>query len=38
MVFEEHELKGVFIINPEIFYDDRGYFFESFKDDILKKN
>ena len=35
MVFQEHSLKGVFIINPDVFCDDRGYFFESFKDDIF---
>ena len=37
MVIEKHEFKGVFIINPKIFRDDRGYFFESFRDDILNK-
>ena len=37
MVFKEQTLKGVFIINPDIFVDDRGYFFESFKEDIFKE-
>tara|TARA_Y100000022_G_scaffold196449_1_gene203461 strand:- start:535 stop:1077 length:543 start_codon:yes stop_codon:yes gene_type:complete len=37
MVFQEHSLRGVFIINPDIFCDDRGYFFESFKDDIFNE-
>ena len=37
MVFQEHSLGGVFIINPDIFCDDRGYFFESFKDDIFNE-
>jgi len=37
MVFQEHSLRGVFIIKPDIFCDDRGYFFESFKDDIFKE-
>ena len=37
MVFEEHELEGVFTISPDIFFDDRGYFFESFKEDVFKE-
>ena len=37
MVFQEQTLKGVFIINPDIFFDDRGYFFESFKENIFKE-
>ena len=32
MVFEEQAFKGVYIVNPIIFYDERGSFFESFKD------
>lgn len=32
MVFEEQVFKGVYIVNPIIFYDERGSFFESFKD------
>ena len=32
MVFEEQTLEGVYIVNPIIFYDERGSFFESFKD------
>ncbi len=31
MVFEEQELKGIYIISPDVYYDDRGYFFESFR-------
>ena len=38
MVFKKHALKGVFIIKPKILYDDRGYFFESFKEDVFKEN
>ena len=30
MIFKESKLKGLFIIEPTIFKDDRGYFFESF--------
>tara|TARA_B100000941_G_C28283932_1_gene438006 strand:+ start:105 stop:647 length:543 start_codon:yes stop_codon:yes gene_type:complete len=37
MVFQEQTLKGVFIISPEIFFDERGYFFESFKENTFKK-
>ena len=35
MVFQEQALKGVFIISPGIFCDDRGYFFESFREDVF---
>jgi len=31
LLFEKQELEGVYIIRPEIFQDDRGYFFESFR-------
>ena len=37
MVFEEQKLKGVFLISPDIFIDNRGYFFESFKEQDFKK-
>jgi len=37
MVFKEHSLKGVFIISPDIFHDERGYFLESFKEDVFKE-
>lgn len=37
MVLKEHLLKGVFTISPDIFHDDRGYFFESFKEDFFKE-
>ncbi len=30
MKIEETKLKGCFLINPKVFEDDRGYFFESF--------
>tara|TARA_X000001036_G_scaffold237735_1_gene221780 strand:- start:1641 stop:2186 length:546 start_codon:yes stop_codon:yes gene_type:complete len=31
LIFEKQELEGLFIIKPEIFEDDRGYFFESYR-------
>jgi dTDP-4-dehydrorhamnose 3,5-epimerase len=30
MLFKETEISGVFIIEPQLFKDNRGYFFESF--------
>lgn len=38
MVFKEQSLKGVFVIKPKIFHDDRGYFYESHKEDVFKQN
>lgn len=29
--FEKTSLEGVLLIKPQVFYDDRGYFFESYK-------
>lgn len=37
MKFEETELKGLLKIQPDVFEDERGYFFESFNQDIYKK-
>lgn len=34
----ETGIKDLFVIEPKVFDDKRGYFFESFKVDILKKN
>ena len=31
MIFEKQDLDGVYLITPEIFEDERGYFFESFR-------
>lgn len=31
MIFERQKLEGVFIVTPKVFRDDRGYFFESFR-------
>lgn len=37
MRFTETELKGVFVIEPKVFGDNRGYFFESFRADLFRK-
>ena len=37
MVFEEQALKGVYIVNPVVFYDERGSLFESFKKNEFEK-
>lgn len=31
MEYKKTEIEGVFIIEPKVFYDDRGYFFEAWK-------
>jgi len=36
MLFEETKLKGCFIIEPKVFGDERGYFFESYKQDAFE--
>ncbi|GAB4380034.1 MAG: dTDP-4-dehydrorhamnose 3,5-epimerase [Salibacteraceae bacterium] len=36
MKVTELELSGVFLIEPRIFHDDRGYFFESLRMDVLR--
>ncbi len=38
MQFVKHEIEGVFEIFPRVFDDKRGYFFESFRDDLFKQN
>lgn len=35
MDFFQTDLRGCFIIQPKIFEDNRGYFFESFKENLL---
>ena len=30
MIFSETKLKGCFVLEPNVFNDNRGYFFESF--------
>lgn len=37
MIFTETKLKGCFVIDPKIYKDDRGVFFESFKKNELEK-
>ena len=38
MEFIKTEIDGVWIIEPKVFNDDRGYFFESFKQAEFDKN
>lgn len=38
MNFIETEIKGVFIIEPRVFEDPRGYFFESYRQDEFESN
>lgn len=38
MLFERNEFEGLCIINPTIFKDDRGYFYETHNKDIFQKN
>lgn len=38
MNFIKTELNGVYIIEPKLFGDNRGYFFESFRQDEFDKN
>ncbi|MBN9542960.1 MAG: dTDP-4-dehydrorhamnose 3,5-epimerase [Alphaproteobacteria bacterium] len=38
MIFKETDLQGVFIIEPKVFLDDRGYFFESFRQNLSSEN
>ncbi len=37
MNFTETDLKGCFIIQPKVFEDNRGYFFESYKEQIVSE-
>lgn len=37
MIVKETKLKGCFILEPKIFKDERGYFFESFNADVFEK-
>jgi dTDP-4-dehydrorhamnose 3,5-epimerase len=37
MKVEETKLEGCFIISPTIFYDARGYFFESFNKEVFNR-
>lgn len=37
MIFTETNLSGCFVIEPKVFHDDRGYFMESFNQNIFEK-
>ena len=37
MIIEETYLKGCFVIKPKVFEDERGYFFESFNQNVFEK-
>ena len=37
MKFIKTELTGVFIIEPKVFFDDRGYFFESYNEKVFNE-
>lgn len=38
MTFKETEIKGVWVIEPKVFGDARGYFFEAFKQDAFNRH
>lgn len=38
MKFTEQEIKGVWIIEPKVFLDERGYFMESFKKELFEQH
>ena len=38
MTFENLDIDGLFLIKPDINEDDRGYFFESFRQDLLNQH
>lgn len=38
MIFTPTSFEGLIIIQPAVFGDNRGYFFESFNDELFKKN
>lgn len=35
MIFEKTSLEGVWLIKPRVYEDSRGYFFESFRNDVF---
>ena len=37
MIFKKGEIEGLWTIEPTLFGDERGYFFESFREDKFKK-
>lgn len=38
MNFIQQKLKDTWVIEPKVFYDDRGYFMESFRYDLIEKH
>lgn len=38
MKFIEQEIKGVWVIEPKVFPDERGYFMESYKKELFENN
>ncbi|WP_298237205.1 dTDP-4-dehydrorhamnose 3,5-epimerase [uncultured Algibacter sp.] len=36
MIIEETHLKGCYILSPKVFEDERGYFFETFNENVFK--
>lgn len=38
MVFTEQVIKGVYVIEPKVFGDERGYFMESFKQELFDRH
>ncbi len=38
MVFKKTEIEGVYVIEPRVFNDARGYFFEAWKQEEFEKN
>jgi dTDP-4-dehydrorhamnose 3,5-epimerase len=38
MIFTKTELEGVYILEPRVFTDSRGYFFESYNEQEFQKN
>lgn len=37
MIYRETDIKGVYIIEPKVFADDRGYFFEAWKQEEFER-
>lgn len=37
MIFKKGDIEGLWVVEPTIFGDERGYFFESFREDKFKK-
>lgn len=38
MIFTEQKIKGVWVIEPKVFSDERGYFMESFKKNLFEEH